>query len=172
MNGWKWKEMPDKNAVFFWEKPKTSASFTLDHPTIVRSNLVNWPAISYGGPNGPEPDLGWVAAIFAVTYFIWLPTISAPEISKSPHVETFPCWNVHLPECLQGQTMHVPKCSRDETSVPKWLLPKSQVSKWWEAFQFDPIKSKLIILHERNLFIHTTNEWNFANFRVLIFSLV
>ena len=30
--------------------------------------------------------------------------------------------------------VHVSKCSHDETSVPKWLLPKSQVPKWWEAY--------------------------------------
>ena len=30
--------------------------------------------------------------------------------------------------------MHMPTCSRDETSMPKWLLPKSQVLKWLEAF--------------------------------------
>ena len=52
---------------------------------------------------------------------------------KSPNVEMFPCWNVHLPESLQRRMVHVPKCSRDETSVLKWLLPKSQVLKWWEA---------------------------------------
>ena len=42
---------------------------------------------------------------------------------KSPHVETFPCWN--LQEHPQHQTVHMPKCSHYEKSVPKWLLPKS-----------------------------------------------
>ena len=72
-------------------------------------------------------------------------------MSKSPHVKTFQCWSVHLPECLQCQTENVPKCSRDETSVPKWLLPKSQVPKWWEADHMNRDSIKLIksmIRHE------------------------
>ena len=51
-------------------------------------------------------------------------------VQKSPHVEMFLCWNVHLPERLQHRMVHVPKCSRDETSVPKWLLPKCSGPKW------------------------------------------
>ena len=51
-------------------------------------------------------------------------------VPKSPHVKIFPCWNVHLPECLHRQMVHVPKCSRDETSVPKWPLPKCSMPKW------------------------------------------
>ena len=51
-------------------------------------------------------------------------------VPKSPHVETFPCWNVHLPERSQCRTVHMPKCSHDETSVPKWLLPECSVPKW------------------------------------------
>ena len=51
-------------------------------------------------------------------------------VLKSPHVKMFPFWNVHLPERLQRRMVHVPKCSRDETSVPKWLLPKCSVPKW------------------------------------------
>ena len=54
---------------------------------------------------------------------------------KIPHVETFRCWKVHLPERPQCPTVHVPKCSRDETSVPKWLLPKCSVPKWSIGFQ-------------------------------------
>jgi hypothetical protein len=42
----------------------------------------------------------------------------------------FPCWNVHLPERLQRRMVHMPKCSRDETSMLKWLLPKGSVPKW------------------------------------------
>ena len=54
---------------------------------------------------------------------------------KIPHVETFQCWKVHLPERPQRRTVLVPKCSCDETSVPKWLLPKwllpkCSVPKW------------------------------------------
>ena len=51
-------------------------------------------------------------------------------VPKIPHAETFRCWNVHLPERPQCRTVHVPKCSRDETSVPKWLLPKCSMPKW------------------------------------------
>ena len=54
-------------------------------------------------------------------------------VPKIPHVEMFRCWKVHLPERPQRKTVHVPKCSHDETSMPKWLLPKSQVPKWWET---------------------------------------
>ena len=54
-------------------------------------------------------------------------------VTKIPHVEMLPCWNVHLPESLQCRMVHMPKCSCDETFMSKWLLPKSQVSKWWKA---------------------------------------
>ena len=42
----------------------------------------------------------------------------------------FPCWNVNLPERLQCRLVQVLKCSHDETSMPKWLLPKCSVPKW------------------------------------------
>ena len=45
-------------------------------------------------------------------------------VPKISHVETFQCLKVHLPERLQWQTVHVLKCSCDETSVPKWFMPK------------------------------------------------
>ena len=50
-------------------------------------------------------------------------------VPKRPHAETFPCWNVHLPKRLQRRKVHMPECSRDEISVPKWLLPKCPVPK-------------------------------------------
>ena len=40
---------------------------------------------------------------------------------KSPNVETFLCCNVHLPEHVQGQRVHEPKFSCDETFMPKWV---------------------------------------------------
>ena len=49
---------------------------------------------------------------------------------KIPHAENSPCWKVHLFEHPQHQIKRVPKCSHDETFVPKWLLPKSDVPKW------------------------------------------
>ena len=54
---------------------------------------------------------------------------------KTPHVKTFPCWNVHLPERLQRQMVHLPKCSSDETSMRKWLFPKCFVPKWSSQFK-------------------------------------
>jgi hypothetical protein len=40
-------------------------------------------------------------------------------VPKIPSAEKFPCRNIHLPERPQGQNVHVPKCSIDETSVQK-----------------------------------------------------
>ena len=37
-----------------------------------------------------------------------------------------------LPERLQGQMVHVLKCSCLEKSVPKWLLPECSRPKWWD----------------------------------------
>ena len=58
------------------------------------------------------------------------PHVKKSPCQKSPHVETFPYWNVHLPERPHGRTVHMPKCSRDESSVPIWLFPKCPVPKW------------------------------------------
>ena len=56
-------------------------------------------------------------------------------VPNSPDVNMFPCWNVHLPERLQRQMVHVPKCSCDETSMRKWLFPKCFVPKWSSQFK-------------------------------------
>ena len=53
---------------------------------------------------------------------------------QSPYIEMFPCWNVHLPECLQYRMVHMPRSFRDETFVPKWLFLKFSVPKWSIGF--------------------------------------
>ena len=77
---------------------------------------------------------------------------------KSPHVKMFPCWNVHLPEHLQCKTVQVPKCSRDETSMPKWLLPKGSVRKWSLGTWAPNTPSDLI--HQAKLKYKVHHPWN------------
>ena len=64
--------------------------------------------------------------------------ILSSQLEKIPHVETFRWWKVHLPERPQRQTVHVPKCSHDETSVPKCSMPKwSRGDSWKPLLQTD-----------------------------------
>ena len=62
-------------------------------------------------------------------------------VPKSLRAEMFPCWNVHLPERLQRRMVHVLKCSHDETSVPKWLLPKWSIGQINSNLQFLTVQS-------------------------------
>ena len=50
-------------------------------------------------------------------------------VPKIPCTKKSSCQNVHVLECLRSQKLHMPKCNRDEMSVPKCLMPKCQVPK-------------------------------------------
>ena len=50
--------------------------------------------------------------------------LKSPHAKKVPMSKTFPCWNVHVLNHSQHRIMHMSKCSHDETSALKWLMPK------------------------------------------------
>ena len=52
-------------------------------------------------------------------------------VLKISCAENSSCWKVPMSKCQQRRMVHLLKCSRDETSVPIWLLPKCSVPKWW-----------------------------------------
>ena len=57
-------------------------------------------------------------------------TCQKVPVPKKSSCRNVPVLKVHLPERPHGQTVHMPKCSRDESSVPIWLFPKCPVPKW------------------------------------------
>ena len=89
---------------------------------------------------------------------------------KIPCAEKSPCRNVSVLKRPSAGTSaapngalapNLPKCSRDETSVPKWLLPKCSGPKWWvglnQAYQGQD--DLVLSAHQKNQIVIILWEW-------------